>query len=187
MLKETLSNVSSQLITLLKEAENFHGHFGPFLVIGVRAGLIGLTKLKVEKGDPKLSVTAMLKNSIPYSCIIDGVQVATGCTIGNKRLRLEGSSNISIRFKNNNGKQVAIEINSTALDLLIKQLSALNVYAEEVRRLGYTIASMNEHELFRVKSETGSGQGLLPSDSPKGEKLSKSIYSPCLLAYVTPV
>jgi len=156
MSKEILIDVNSRLIALLGEAENFHGHFGPFLVIGVRAGLIGLTKLKIEKGNPKLSVTAMLKNSIPYSCIIDGVQVATGCTIGNKRLRLEDSSNISIRFKNNNGKQVEIEVNSAALDELIERLSALNVEAKEVRRLGYTIASMSEHELFRVKSETGS-------------------------------
>jgi len=35
MLKETLSNVNLQLTALLKEAEDFHGHFGPFLVIGV--------------------------------------------------------------------------------------------------------------------------------------------------------
>jgi len=155
MSKEILVDVNSQLITLLREAENFHGHFGPFLVIGVRAGLVGLTKLKIERGNPKLSVTAMLKNSTPYSCILDGVQVATGCTIGNKRLRLEDSSRASIRFENDNGKQIEIEINSTSLDVLIKQLSALNVDAEEVRRLGYAIASMNQHELFTVKSETG--------------------------------
>jgi len=156
MLKETLSNVNLQLTALLKEAEDFHGHFGPFLVIGVRAALIGLTKLEIEKGDPELSATAMLKNSTPFSCILDGVQVVTGCTVGNKRLRLEDSTNIAVRFENKNGKQVEIEINSTTLDNLIEQLSAQNLESEEVRRIGYTIASMDERELFRVKSETGS-------------------------------
>jgi len=155
-LKGTLGNVDLQLMTILKEAGGFHGHVGPFLVIGVRAGLVGLMKLGIEKGDPKLAATVMLKNSIPFSCILDGVQIATGCTVGNKRLRLEDSSSVAIRFENKNGKQVEIEVNSTTLNKLIEQLSAENVEAEEVRRLGYIMASIDEHELFRVKSETNS-------------------------------
>jgi len=135
----------------LARAVDFHGHLGPFLVIGVRAGLIGLMKLGIKRGDPKLSVTAMLKNSIPYSCVLDGVQVATGCTIGNKRLRLEDSSKVTIKFENNDGKRVEVEVDSAALDSLIEQLSAENVEAEEVKRLGYIAASIDEHELFRVK------------------------------------
>jgi len=135
----------------LARAVDFHGHLGPFLVIGVRAGLIGLMKLGIERGDPKLSVTAMLKNSIPFSCVLDGVQVATGCTIGNKRLRLEDSSKVAIKFENNDGKRVEVEVNSAALDNLIEQLSAENVEAEEVKRLGNIAASIDEHELFRVK------------------------------------
>jgi formylmethanofuran dehydrogenase subunit E len=55
-------------MTLLREAEDFHGHLGPFLVIGVRAGLIGLIRLGITRGDPKLSVTAMLKNSTLLAC-----------------------------------------------------------------------------------------------------------------------
>lgn len=135
----------------LAKAVDFHGHLGPFLVIGVRAGLTGLMKLGIERGDPKLSVTAMLKNSIPFSCVLDGVQVATGCTIGNKRLRLEDSSKVAIKFENNDGKRVEVEVKSAALDNLIEQLSAKNVEAEEVKRLGYITASIDEHELFRVK------------------------------------
>jgi formylmethanofuran dehydrogenase subunit E len=135
----------------LREAEDFHGHLGPFLVIGDRAGLVGLMKLGIERGDPKLSVTAMLKNSIPFSCVLDGVQVATGCTIGNKRLRIEDSSKVAIKFENDDGKRVEVEVNSAALDNLIEQLSAENVEAGEVKRLGYIAASIDEHELFRVK------------------------------------
>jgi len=155
-LKGTLCNVDLQLMTILKEAEGFHGHLGPFLVIGVRAGLIGLMKLGIQKSDPKLATTVMLKNSIPFSCILDGVQIATGCTVGNKRLRLENSSSVAIIFENKNGKKVEIEVNSAALNKLIEQLSAENVEAEEVRRLGYIMASIDEHELFRVKSEINS-------------------------------
>jgi len=155
-LNETLSNVDLQLMTILKEAEGFHGHLGPFLVIGVRAGLVGLMKLGIEKGDQQMSATAMLKNSIPFSCILDGVQISTGCTVGNKRLKLQDSSSVAIRFENKNGKQVEIEVNSTTLDRLMERLSAKNVGSEEVRRLGYIMASIGEHELFRVKLETNS-------------------------------
>jgi len=155
-LNETLSNVDLQLMTILKEAEGFHGHLGPFLVIGVRAGLVGLTKLGIEKGDQQMSATAMLKNSIPFSCILDGVQIATGCTVGNKRLKLQDSSSVTIRFENKNGKQVEIEVNSTTLDRLMERLSAKDVGSEEVRRLGYIMASIGEHVLFRVKLETNS-------------------------------
>ena len=155
-MNETLSNVDLQLMTILKEAEGFHGHLGPFLVIGVRAGLIGLMKLGIEKGDQQMSATAMLKNSIPFSCILDGVQIATGCTVGNKRLKLQDSSSVTIRFENKNGKQVEIEVNSTTLDRLMERLSAKDVGSEEVRRLGYIMASVGEHELFRVKLETNS-------------------------------
>ena len=155
-MNETLSNVDLQLMTILKEAEGFHGHLGPFLVIGVRAGLVGLMKLGIEKGDQQMSATAMLKNSIPFSCILDGVQISTGCTVGNKRLKLQDSSSVAIRFENKNGRQVEIEVNSTTLDRLMERLSAKNVGSEEVRRLGYIMASIGEHELFRVKLETNS-------------------------------
>jgi len=113
-------------------------------------------KLGIEKGDQQMSATAMLKNSIPFSCILDGVQIATGCTVGNKRLKLQDSSSVTIRFENKNGKQVEIEVNSTTLDRLMERLSAKNVGSEEVRRLGYIMASIGEHELFRVKLETNS-------------------------------
>jgi len=156
MLKGTLSNVDFQLMTILKEAEGFHGHLGPFLVIGVRAGLIGLMKLGIEKGDPKLAATVMLKNSVPFSCILDGVQIATGCTVGNRRLRFEDSSSVAFRFENKNGRQVEIEVNSATVSKLIEQLSAENVEAEEVRRLSYIMASMDEYELFRMKSDINS-------------------------------
>lgn len=34
-----------ELDVILKRAAEFHGHLGPFLVIGVRMGLIGLREL----------------------------------------------------------------------------------------------------------------------------------------------
>jgi len=86
-------NVDTELMSIVERAAEFHGHLGPFLVIGVRIGLIGLRELKIKKKNENLRVTAMLRNSVPFSCIIDGIQVATKCTIGNQHHRRDPSSN----------------------------------------------------------------------------------------------
>jgi formylmethanofuran dehydrogenase subunit E len=148
--QRTRNHLNSQLIPVLKKAEDFHGHLGPFLVIGVRAGLIGLERLKAKKGDPSLSAVVMLKHSVPFSCVLDGVQITTGCTIGNKRLTLEDSSGIAVRLEKNYGN-VEIAINLVAFDKLKKHLLVQNMEADEVRKLAYTVASIEESELFIVK------------------------------------
>jgi hypothetical protein len=67
-------------------------------------------------------------------------------------LRLEDSSKVAIKFEKNDGKRVEVEVNSAALDNLIERLSAETVEAGEVKRLGDIVASIDERELFRVKS-----------------------------------
>ena len=94
-----------ELDVILRKAEEFHGHLGPFLVLGVRMGLIGVRELEAKGNQEKLHVTAMLRNSVPFSCVIDGIQVATKCTIGNKKLRLRSSPEIAAKFELQNKEQ----------------------------------------------------------------------------------
>ena len=108
---------------LLKEAEKFHGHMGPFLVIGIRMGLVGVRELGTKENKEELCATVMVKYSVPFSCVIDGIQVATNCTIGNKKLRLRrSSSGIAARFELQNGDQVAVKVNPTTSKNVIKLL-----------------------------------------------------------------
>lgn len=66
------------LIDFLRQ---FHGHIGPFVVLGHRIGLrarevLGATKyfgMEVDVTGPKVT---------PYTCLIDGLQTGTGCTLG---------------------------------------------------------------------------------------------------------
>ena len=125
---------------------------GPFLVIGVRMGLVGLRELKLKENDGKLKVMIMTRPYTPFSCIIDGIQVTTHCTIGNKKLKLKNSHKISARFKAQNGKHVNISINSSKLEQLEKSL--INSHAsEEVEKLALNIASMPEKELLTIERE----------------------------------
>jgi formylmethanofuran dehydrogenase subunit E len=41
---------------IFEKAADFHGHLGPFLVIGVRMGLVGLKKLGLRQDDRQLSI-----------------------------------------------------------------------------------------------------------------------------------
>ena len=140
-----------KLDVILNRAEEFHGHLGPFLVLGVRMGLIGVRELKAKGNEKKLRVTAMLKHSVPFSCVIDGIQVATKCTIGNKKLRLRNSSGIAARFELQRGEQVTVAVNPASFDTLKKKLLAENVPPEEVRQLAQLVTSMPEEELFIIR------------------------------------
>ena len=88
----------SGLMVLVGRVVEFHGHFGPFLVLGVRLGVFGLGRLGVRHGEHRLNIIVGLRRKPPYSCILDGVQVSTGCTLGNGRLMVEESSKVYARF-----------------------------------------------------------------------------------------
>ena len=72
---------------VIRMARDFHGHVCPFLVLGLRASEIALSKMGLRRAGVAESiredVIAIVENN---SCFADGVQVATGCTLGNNSL-----------------------------------------------------------------------------------------------------
>ncbi|MGQ9506747.1 MAG: formylmethanofuran dehydrogenase subunit E family protein [Candidatus Bathycorpusculaceae bacterium] len=85
--------LEEKLKLAIKEAEKFHGHLGPFLVLGVRMGETAKKILKITREeDCSLQVAAKVPILTPFSCVLDGIQVSTQCTIGNQRLKIENSS-----------------------------------------------------------------------------------------------
>ena len=64
-------------------AFEFHGHRCPFMPIGYRMGRLALEKLDVEREkDHGLFVFPELGEGHPQTCMMDGIQVATGATYG---------------------------------------------------------------------------------------------------------
>jgi len=151
-LKTINLNEKSALDEKIAEAVNFHGHFGPFLVIGVRMGIIGMRELGLKSNnDEKLQVTAHLKYSIPISCIVDGLQVTTKCTIGNQKLKLVDSSNIVAKFALHDRRKVTVAVNPTIYAKLKSQLLSEQKSPTEVENLAQQIASMPERDLFLIR------------------------------------
>ena len=71
---------------LLQAAGRFHGHVGPFLAIGLRMGLLANEKL----GRDPMGTTARVavEPKPPRSCLVDGVQFTTGCTLGKGNIQM---------------------------------------------------------------------------------------------------
>jgi formylmethanofuran dehydrogenase subunit E len=142
---------SRSLNEQLQLATDLHGHFGPFLALGVRMGLYGLRKLGVKKGDTELRVIVMLRYATPVSCILDGIQSSTQCTVGNTRLARKNSEDVSAIFQLERSKrQIEVSVKPSVLHELILGLKA-KPSDEDTRQLGLAIASRSDAELFLEK------------------------------------
>jgi formylmethanofuran dehydrogenase subunit E len=64
-------------------AFEFHGHRCPFMPLGYRMGLLALEALGVPREkDHTLHVVCELGEGHPQTCLMDGIQAATGATFG---------------------------------------------------------------------------------------------------------
>ena len=94
----------------LKEAIKFHGHLGPYLVLGLLAGEAALKKLGCKKYFGS-EVTVWGANKRPKSCLIDGLQLSTGATYGKGNIKKINARDIRIRVCDlENKKQVKISL-----------------------------------------------------------------------------
>ena len=82
---------------LLKRAIEFHGHSGPFMIIGVRMGIAAL-RLLDARGWFDLRCHVLLRWRPPDSCIIDGIQYSTGCTMGKHNIEVEEKEGVAADF-----------------------------------------------------------------------------------------
>jgi len=74
---------------LLSRIEDFHGHLGPYVIFGFRAGQLALRVLEA-KGFFDLEADVHCGDRPPVSCFADGVQLGSGCTTGKGNLKVTG-------------------------------------------------------------------------------------------------
>ena len=83
---------------LIQAAGRFHGHIGPFLAIGLRMGLLANEMLGRDPFETTARVT--VEPRPPKSCLVDGIQFVTGCTLGKGNIEVNPDPNrISVHFK----------------------------------------------------------------------------------------
>ncbi len=99
----------------LKEAERFHGHLGPWLVLGILAGEAALKKLKCKKYFG-LSIRVWGASRKPKSCLIDGLQLSTGATYGKGNIQKLNGPAIKMEFYNRiNQRKIALGLKNGLL------------------------------------------------------------------------
>jgi formylmethanofuran dehydrogenase subunit E len=93
----------------LGPAVQLHGHLGPWLVAGLRVGASGLRAVAAD-GYFDVDVTAEGPLARPpQACFLDGIQVATGATLGKRNLKWVEAPRLVVRVKNvRTGKTVVI-------------------------------------------------------------------------------
>ena len=105
---------------ILEYAREFHGHVCPYLALGIRASLVAMEELGVGRldysGSVDESILAIVETN---SCFADGVQVTTGCTLGNNSL-------------------IYLDLGKTALTLVKRSTwEGVRVYADAERLAKY--------------------------------------------------
>lgn len=118
--------------------------------MGLKLGLTGIRALYAEKGDPNLRVTAKLEYKIPFSCTLDGIQISTGCTLGNKRLKLINASGILFIFERD-GKSLEIEVPKETIEEIERSIKEGEGYEYALERIVYKVAAIDYRRLFLLK------------------------------------
>ncbi len=105
---------------ILEYAREFHGHVCPYLALGIRASLLAMEELGVGRLDYSGSVDESILAIVEVnSCFTDGVQVTTGCTLGNNSL-------------------IYLDLGKTALTLVKRSTwEGVRVYADAERLVKY--------------------------------------------------
>jgi formylmethanofuran dehydrogenase subunit E len=125
----------------LKEGIKFHGHLGPYLVLGVLAGEFALKKLGAKKYFG-LNVKVRGANIKPKSCLIDGLQLSCGTTYGKGNIQKRAGKEIKILFSNlKNNKKIKLTLKRS----LVKELDSLkgHHHSEAFARVLYKTNPLN--------------------------------------------
>lgn len=143
-------DVPSELKTILEKASDFHGHLGPFLTVGVRMGLVGLDRIGAQLSE-SLRIVVSLPLHVPFSCVVDGLQATTKCTIGNQKLSMRDAHTIQATFETyETGQRATVALNQLVFQELKSKLLKERLPDKEIRKIAWKIATLPEEELFVI-------------------------------------
>lgn len=142
MLKQTQEDATIS-DDLLKRAVEFHGHLGPFLVLGLKAGLLANSLL----GKDCFETTAVVATdpNPPHSCLVDGVQFVTGCTMGKGNIKIKRSKSIYVLFSKG-GRKLRLKLRRNVLGIIRNASSET-----DSEKVALELLKKPAHELFIIE------------------------------------
>ncbi|MFO1500047.1 MAG: formylmethanofuran dehydrogenase subunit E family protein [Verrucomicrobiota bacterium] len=132
------------------EIKRQHGHVGPWNVLGWRIGQAALREFKSEWGRHEVEVVCYVPLQTPFTCMVDGLAVGTGNSIGRLDLRMAEvfdyrESFIAVRRKDRAGGVLEFRPNPDYLK------SITNQPVEALERLSRECSRIPEEKLFSVR------------------------------------
>ena len=105
---------TGDLPKLLTMSGLLHGHFCPFLAIGVRASVRAVKEIGISSTGME-EVIAIIETN---NCFSDGVQFITGCSFGNNALvyRDFGKTAFTLAKRNGEALRVSVKVDSRFLE-----------------------------------------------------------------------
>ncbi|MBI0582550.1 MAG: formylmethanofuran dehydrogenase subunit E family protein [Methanomassiliicoccales archaeon] len=124
----------------LRRLADFHGHLGAYVLLGYRMGLVAR---KYFPG--KFYATLFTGTEPPISCLIDGVQFSSRCTLGKGNLAVKEGGRPNARFYDG-----IRSLEMSPLDAIQRRIDAVNSY-EAGEKLSLELHQLSDLELLLVR------------------------------------
>jgi formylmethanofuran dehydrogenase subunit E len=143
-----ISTAMMEIPEEIRQLKRFHGHLGPFVVVGYRMGTIARQTM-----EGRISATVFTGSKVPLSCIIDGIQFASSCTLGKGNISVHENDQAKALFVNDRflveirlHDEVRQRIESTCTRE-IEETMALGLLSEpEADLFNVTLVETTQHE-----------------------------------------
>jgi formylmethanofuran dehydrogenase subunit E len=132
---------------LLTQAGRFHGHIGPFLAIGLRMGFVANEAL--GRAPMQTAARVRVRPRPPRSCVIDGIQMASGCTMGKRNIEIEPDDAAVAATFSRGDRTITIELRAGFVEAMEAELDG--VPEKAVVDYSYKIMDTPPEELFEVR------------------------------------
>ena len=123
--------------SLLEDASAFHGHLGPYLVLGMRMGSLARRILNATPFEIRAEIHT--EGRTPRSCILDGIQFTSGCTLGKRNIALiESTELFGVFYKNDTSLRITVK----------KEITERIAEAKDIEECAKDFFEKDDTELF---------------------------------------
>ncbi|HOJ59785.1 MAG TPA: formylmethanofuran dehydrogenase subunit E family protein [bacterium] len=132
----------------MEELARFHGHLGPFIVLGTRIGEHAVTAHQFPRHFG-LTVNVECPDQPPPSCLIDGLQLSTGATMGKRNITHVVADEIRVTLRENDSGHTLVYTFKDSTKALLKKWEEEKV---DVEKRGEQLYGMKAEDLFNIES-----------------------------------
>ncbi len=136
--------------TCLSRVLDYHGHLGPWAVIGYRVGERALRESGLHRSSKNLVIVHYCPEAVQYTCMLDGLHAATGASIGKLTLKHEVVPADQLRtvvVDREHGRRYQFTVNPELVSAI------LNLDHQHQISEAKSVAALADEKLFRVVAD----------------------------------